>query len=285
MSITNLKKLISEKNINIKSIISAIIIVILIPTIVILGIYVFDDRQFILITIIIAVLGCIPFFLAFENAQTKTRELVIIAVLTALTVVGRLIFAPVQGFKPVTAMVIITALCLGSSAGFLVGSLSALTSSIYFMFGSWVPFQMFTWGFLGFFIGLFHKNKHMHKLPFLIFFSILGGVIFSLVMDIWTVLSIGEGFEFNKYFTAVFASLPFMGIYVGSNIAFCIVLFKPISKKLERIKQKYMLFDYSKKEEPINVLPQEPNKSENQNETSNDQLPLTKIENDTNDIA
>jgi len=58
--------------------------------------------------------------------------MVIVATMTALAVVGRFVFAPVPYFKPVTAIVIITAIYLGSEAGFLVGSLSAIISNIFF---------------------------------------------------------------------------------------------------------------------------------------------------------
>ena len=45
------------------------------------------------------------------------RRIVIIAVMTALSVAGRFVFAPIPFFKPVTAIVIITAIYLGSEAG------------------------------------------------------------------------------------------------------------------------------------------------------------------------
>ena len=52
--------------------------------------------------------------------------------MTALSVLGRILFAMIPAFKPVTAMVVITAMYFGSEAGFLTGALSAVISNFYF---------------------------------------------------------------------------------------------------------------------------------------------------------
>ena len=44
--------------------------------------------------------------------------MMIIAVMVSLAVVGRIIFTPLPGFKPVTAIVVITAMYFGGEAGF-----------------------------------------------------------------------------------------------------------------------------------------------------------------------
>src|SRR5690625_7953059 len=80
--------------------------------------------------------------------------MVVFAVLIALSSISRVLFAPIPVFKPVSAIVILTAIYFGAEAGFLVGALTALLSNIYFGQGPWTPFQMFAWGIIGLIAGL-----------------------------------------------------------------------------------------------------------------------------------
>ena len=112
-----------------KSWLSYALLVLAIPAVVLLGNYVFDGKQYAFLSLSVAVLSCIPFFLRFERGENGSIRLVLIAVLTALSVLGRLLFAALPGFKPVTAMVILTAMYFGSEAGFLTGALTAVLSN------------------------------------------------------------------------------------------------------------------------------------------------------------
>src|SRR5690625_3847939 len=111
--------------------------------------------------------------------------MVVIAVMIALAVVGRFLFLAIPGFKPVTAIVIITAVYFGAEAGFLVGALSALISNLYFGQGPWTPFQMFAWGAIGLIAGLPFIRIYLMRSKWLIMlFGAFSGVLFSLLMDI-----------------------------------------------------------------------------------------------------
>ena len=129
-----------------------------IPLVVVLGSTVFGGKQYAFLSLAVAVLACVPFFLSFERGENGGIRLVLVAVLTALSVLGRLLFAVLPGFKPVTAMVILTAMYFGSEAGFLTGALTAVLSNFYFGQGPWTPFQMFAWGMVGLLAGLFAKR-------------------------------------------------------------------------------------------------------------------------------
>ena len=160
--------------------------------------------------------------------------MVIVAVMTALCIVGR--FIPF--FKPVTALTIITAMYFGGEAGFFVGAMSAVLSNFYFGQGPWTPFQMLAWGLVGLFAGYLAKPLKTGKV-FLLFFGVLSGVIFSFVMDIWTVLWYNGTFDFGMYLSAMSAAVPHTALYAISNFIFLWLLAKPIGEKLERIKIKY----------------------------------------------
>lgn len=208
-----------------------------------LGVWLLEDRKYNIISIIIALLSCVPFFVHFEKGKSGAREMIVIAVMSAFSVVGRLIFAPIPAFKPVTAITIISGVALGPEAGFIVGSMTAVVSNMFYGQGPWTPFQMFVWGFIGFLAGvIFRKSKKPNRI-LLSIVGAFGGVLFSLLMDIWTTLSLDGEFLLSRYLVNVASSLSFMAIYAVSNIVFLIILAQPFLEKLNRIKIKYGIFD------------------------------------------
>ena len=219
-------------------IINAAIMCVLVPLVVYLGAKIFKEKQYAWISLCVAILACVPFFIRFESRDNDVRRLVLIAVMVALSVVGRFVFAPVPGFKPVTAMVAVTAMYFGSEAGFMTGALTAVISNFYFGQGPWTSFQMFAWGIIGFVIGLIAEP--LKRSTFLLVLSgIIAGVAFSLLMDVWSTLNADGTFNIMRYFSFVVSSLQFMAIYAVSNVIFLLVLSKPIGKIFERVKVKY----------------------------------------------
>ncbi|MGM9943337.1 MAG: ECF transporter S component [Lysinibacillus sp.] len=224
---------------NIRVIISLSIIFIVIPLVMYAGITLLGDRKYYFISIMIMILACVPFVLSFERRKPQPREILTIAVMSAISVAGRCLFVITPGFKPVAAITAITGFSLGAEAGFLTGATSALVSNMFFGQGPWTPFQMFTWGMIGFIAGLLGKTGVMHKKIPLILFGIFAGVFFSFGMDIWGAVSMYGVFSWEAYVLALSSAVPFTIIYAISNIIFLLLLTKPISEKLERIKHKY----------------------------------------------
>ena len=202
------------------------------------GAFIFKDKFYSWITLAAVLLACLPFFIRFEKKETDAKTLILIAVMIALSVVGRFIFAPLPGFKPVTAMTVLTAMYFGSDAGFMTGALTAVISNFYFGQGPWTPFQMFSWGIIGLLAGIFAEKLKKSKV-FLSVFGALAGILYSLLMDIWTVLWADGYFNFARYLAALVSSLQFTVIYAVSNVIFLLLLSKPTGKILQRVKTKY----------------------------------------------
>jgi len=173
--------------------------------------------------------------------EKNTRKVVLLAVMVALSVAGRIVFAPVQFFKPVSAVVILAGMYFGSQFGFLTGALSAVVSDFYFGQGPWTPFQMFSWGLIGLLAGVL-SNPLIRSRIFLVIYGAASGVLFSLVMDVWTVLSLdGGSFNLSRFSAATLTALPVTCVYVISNIIFLLILQPLFGKKIERLKAKYGL--------------------------------------------
>lgn len=224
-----------------KNFITFCILLVVIPMVVAGGVLVFREKYYAWLSLCVAVLTCIPLFYAFERKESSSAELTVLAVMIALSVAGRFIFAWIPGFKPVTAITVIVAMYLGKEAGFVIGSLSAVVSNFYFGQGPWTPFQMFAWGLLGFIAGLISKPLRKNKVVLCIYGAV-AGIMFSAVMDVWNVLWVNGTFETGKYMAALVTALPVTVEYAVSNIIFILLLAKPIGEKLERIKKKYGLF-------------------------------------------
>ena len=189
-------------------------------------------------SILIICAALAAFYFRFEKHKQRARRLVLIAVMTALSVLGRFVFAVIPAFKPVTAVTIISAIWLGPECGFLVGSLSALISNFYFGQGPWTPFQMFALGLLGLFAALLSAPLKKSCIA-LSAYAAFAAIFYSCVMDIWTVLWFSEGFAPSLYLAAIVSALPHMLLYAASNIIFLLLLGRPFGAKLQRIITKY----------------------------------------------
>ena len=84
------------------------------------------------VIIFMVCISCIPYYFKYEKKKPQTKESVVLAVMIALTVASRMLFAFSPGFKPVSAMVIICGMAFGKESGFLCGSLSAVVSNFFF---------------------------------------------------------------------------------------------------------------------------------------------------------
>lgn len=222
------------KNQKLKRILGIIIPLVLIPAVAVCGSVLFSEQKHIFVSLVVAFFSLVLFITGFERKVTGTRRMVLVAVMTAISVLGR--FIPF--FKPITALTVITAMYLGGEAGFLVGSLSALLSNFYFGQGPWTAFQMLAWGLIGYVAGLMAESLKRNRV-LLLTYGVLSGIAFSLIMDVWTVLWYSAGFDMELYIASITAAIPHTILYAVSNFIFLFFLAKPFGDKLERIKVKY----------------------------------------------
>ena len=195
-------------------------------------------RNYALASLLITLMALVLFSCGFERRKTGTRRMILVAIMSALSVLGRFVFAVIPGFKPITAVVVITAMYIGGEAGFLTGALSAVISNFYFGQGPWTPFQMLSWGLIGLLAGLLAIPLKRSRI-LLSLYGIFAGVAYSFLMDIWTVLWYNGSFNPGLYAAALATAIPYTVMYAVSNVIFLNLLAKPFGEKLYRIKIKY----------------------------------------------
>lgn len=226
-----------------RKILTCAVILFAIPLTVMLGVWLFEGKRYNIISVIVALLSCLPFFWRFEKGSGRISETVIVAVMVAFSVMGRIIFAPIPSFKPVGAITIISGIALGPQAGFVVGSLSAVISNMFFGQGPWTPFQMLAWGITGYAAGLLFGKKEKPPKVLICILGVAGGVIYSLIMDIWTAISLDGELIFSRWAACVISSLWVTVIYAVSNVIFLLLLSDVFLSKLRRVKLKLGIFD------------------------------------------
>jgi uncharacterized membrane protein len=231
-------------------ILSAVDICLAIPGILVGG-YFLGEKNYAFSAVLMIIFALIPFFLLFENRALMARELMPIAVMTAIAVVGRAAFFAVPQFKPIIAIIIITGAAFGAEAGFLSGSLSMLISNFLFGQGLWTPWQMFAAGLIGYISGLIGKNKALRKLPLLIIWGLLSGFIYGIFVDSWSLLAFGEGLTLESALTVYLLGLPYNAILAGATAIFIALLAPILLSKLERLKTKYGLIGAAEDKIPV----------------------------------
>ena len=107
-----------------------------------------------LLTLVVVLASVSIFFASYEASRPRLRDIMPTVVLAALAAAGRILFAPIPDFKPVSAIAIIAGIAFGRKSGFMVGALAALASNFFFGQGPWTPWQMYAWGLVGYGAGL-----------------------------------------------------------------------------------------------------------------------------------
>ncbi|MBC8628897.1 ECF transporter S component [Blautia stercoris] len=222
------------------------LILILIPVTIWIGITLFDDRKYFVISLAIAVYCMLPFFLIFEGRKPQARELLTIAVLVAIAVAGRAAFFMVPSFKPVVAVTIISAVCFGAESGFLVGALSMLSSNMLFGQGPWTPWQMFAAGIIGFLAGiLFQKGWLKARKISLCIYGFLATVfIYGGIMNPASLVMTSYAITKRNLLAIYMSGLPVDLVHASATVIFLWIASKPMIEKLERIKVKYGMMNY-----------------------------------------
>ena len=212
-----------------------------------IGFFICQEKQYVAVSLLLIAYAMIPFFAGFERKKPKAREIVILAVLIAVAVVGRAAFFMVPNFKPIVAIVIISGVALGKESGFLVGAMAAFVSNFLFGQGPWTPWQMMAMAVIGYLAGLvFHRYSDRIKIvPLVIFGALATVILYGGIVDLWTILFMGNGVTWETVLMVYGGAFYMNLIHAAATVIFLLILAKPMIEKLERVKVKYGMTVYS----------------------------------------
>lgn len=160
-----------------RTFLSAIVIFIIVPLTMILASKYIGQSKYMLVSILILLYTMVPFFMVFEKRKPKAREIVLIAMMSAITVAAHMFFHITVPIQIGSALVIISGISLGPEAGFLIGALSRFVCNFYMGQGPWTPWQMFCWGLLGFLAGLVFNKVDLDELKSRNFKMVMGPIL------------------------------------------------------------------------------------------------------------
>lgn len=234
--------------------VTLLLIVLVIPLVIFFGIFFLNDRSNVFIGLCIICLAMIPFGMVFEDRRPQARELLLIAVISAIAVVGRTAFFMLPQFKPVTAIVIIAGIGLGAEAGFLTGAVSGFVSNFFFGQGPWTPWQMFAYGIIGFIAGLVFgrsctskirskRGQRLYLTAVCSYGALATFFIYGLIMDFSSAINFTREFSWEVLTAKLISGIPFNLVHSASTVVFLLFLARPFQKKLDRIKKKYGIME------------------------------------------
>lgn len=186
----------------------------------------------------------LPFLLAFEDRRPQARELVVIAVLSALAVAARVVI-PLPNFKAIFAIIMLSGIAFGPESGFLVGAISAFASNFFYGQGAYTPWQMFAYGAGGMLAGfLFAKGRLPRKPMVMAVFGFVTVLLFvGPLLDTCSVFLTLTDPSLETAWPLYLSGFP-VNLSQGLCTAITMLLFgNPLLEKLDRVKLQYGMGD------------------------------------------
>lgn len=198
---------------------------------------------------LVVTLALAPFLAAFERKRPDAREVVLIAVLTALAVASRAVFSFVPHFKPMAGVVIIAGIALGARSGFLVGALSALASGFLFGQGPWTPFQMLAFGAAGALFGFLAQRgvvprsrlRPVQRIALAAAGFAFVVLVLGPILDTSTLLLLMSSLNPASVAAVYLAGLPVNAIHGTATALTLALAANPLLGQLARVRRKYGL--------------------------------------------
>ena len=192
--------------------------------------------------IIFLILFVVGFFYAifkmYEQKKPPVESIVLIAVLTALATVGRLILMSIPAVNLASFIIIMVGVVFGKEEGFIVGSLTAFVSGLFMGMGYWVLFQMLAWGLIGATAGLFASR--FDNVGFRIVFGLLWGFFYGWITDISAIFYSGTALDLSPIIALYINGFTYDLTHGVTNAVLLVVLYDWFKKMFTRAKVKYL---------------------------------------------
>ena len=241
-----------------------IVFLVIMPITIYIGYAVLHQRKYYFISIMLILEAVGAMFIGVEGTRPKLKEIMTIAVMSAITALSRAMFYMVPAVKPTAALTVISGIGMGSISGFVVGALSMLVSDIFFSQGPWTPWQMFSMGLLGFIAGLiFNKDydktasiygeasgkkslvksriatgKGVNVIAVCIYGILSVILIYGGIMNPASVLMYQENVTWQMLVASYAPGIPIDCIHGVATFIFLLFLTEPMLEKLERVRRK-----------------------------------------------
>lgn len=215
----------------------------LVPATLFLGTKIPGRSYYITGTLIIVEL-MLPFFMAFEGRKPQARELVLIAVMCAIAIAGR-VAIPLPNFKAIFGLIMLAGIAFGPEAGFMVGAISAFASNFFYTQGPDTPWQMMAYGAGGMLAGFCFAKGRLERTPFaMAVFGFLAVLLWvGPLLDCSSLFRLVTHIDLNSAIFIFASGFPVNITQAISTVLVMLLFGKPLLVRLDRIKLKYGILE------------------------------------------
>lgn len=170
-------------------------ILVAIPLLLYVSSFVWQQKHYIIVSLLVLAVTMVPFFVSFEYRTLRAREIVLLAMMISFCVAVNLLCSHTIPLHGGSAMVVLTGVALGPEAGFLTGALGRFLCNFFDGQGPWTPWQMASWGLIGFVSGAVFvryrsgENKAAKKGSYLVLFAAV--LVSEVAGYLWVLLQGG----------------------------------------------------------------------------------------------
>ena len=180
--------------------------------------------------------------------KLRARDMMVWAVMAALTVFVNLLGVYTVQFYGGSAMVIITGIGLGPRSGIIVGALARLVCNFFTGQGPWTIWQMCTWALIGGISGIIWNHREKLNIwilslySFVIIFILYGGVMNMAALFMAHAISPTQTpLNWQTMLATYVTGVPYDLIH-AAGCGICVFIFgEGLTARLVRIKKKYRL--------------------------------------------
>lgn len=152
-----------------------------------------------LLTLLLLTVSLAVLFLEIQGQAVSAKLIASLGILVAATAALRFLEVAIPGpggFSPMFVPIILTGYVFGARFGFLMGTMTMLVSALLTGgIGPWLPYQMFTAGWIGLTSGwLPHFKDQRAELFLLVLAGIIWGILYGMILNLyfWPFI-VGEG--------------------------------------------------------------------------------------------
>ena len=192
-----------------------------------------------LITSILLILGFVYMaFKMFENSKPTVESIVLLAILVAIAVLGRLLLLSIPGIQAGSFIIIMVGVVYGREEGFLVGALAALVGDLFVGIGYWAVFQMLGWGLMGATAGILAER--FENPWFRVVFGFVWGYLYGWITDISAIFYTGIRLELGPILALYANGIAYDFAHGMANAVLLFVFYDWFKKIFLRAKTKYL---------------------------------------------
>ncbi len=226
-----------------------------------------------LLTSFLIVISLVVLLIEVQGQAVSAKVVAALGVLVAITAVLRfveMVFPVIGGFSPIFTPIILAGYVFGARFGFLLGTMALLSSALITgNVGPWLPYQMFTAGWVGMTAGwLPHLRGQRSQIALLAGFGFVWGMLFGVIMNLYfwpfiidgsvTSWQPGSGFwdglsRYAVFYTAT-SFIWDLGRALG-NLVLIWVLGMPTVRALARFRDRFQFQAEGSRQQAESILP------------------------------